>query len=77
MASWLGAQTSFVGCIGSDSLGAKLVQLISTDGVTPLLEQHQALPTAISAIIREGPNHAFVIQEGAAVHITMPYIQTQ
>jgi len=67
----LGGDSVFVGAVGDDALGRRLVERLRADGVEPVVAIVAGVPTArIAVLIGEGGERSFVASRGAADCLT-------
>lgn len=74
----LGAQVSFLGSIGDDADGRSCMEFLEKEGVTPVPQICDAVPSAYACILtdREGENRVTVFS-GAAQLLTPEFIRKQ
>lgn len=77
-AARLGAQVSFLGCIGDDADGHNCMDFLRREGIIPLPQIHPEVPSAYACILtdRDGENRVTVFG-GAAQLLTPEFIHTQ
>lgn len=74
-AARLGADVTFLGCIGDDADGRSCMDFLRNEGITPLPQIHPSVPSAYACILtdREGENRVTVFS-GAAQQLTPEFI---
>lgn len=74
-AARLGAEVTFLGCIGNDADGRSCMDFLRSEGITPLPQIHPSIPSAYACILtdREGENRVTVFS-GAAQYLAPDFI---
>lgn len=77
-AARLGAKVSFLGAIGNDSDGKMCMEFLRNEGITPVPEICETLPSAYACILtdKEGENRVTVYR-GAAEALSPEFIRAQ
>lgn len=77
-AARLGAEMSFITCIGNDSDGRMCMEFLEKEGITAIAQIHPDLPSAYAAILTDaqGENRVTVYR-GAADHLSEAFIREQ
>ena len=77
-AARLGADVSFITCIGNDSDGRMCMEFLEKEGITPIPQIHPELPSAYACILTDaaGENRVTVYR-GAADCLTPAFIYEQ
>ena len=71
VAASLGCDTVFVGAVGDDRLGKRLVAALGSEGVRPVIRFVRDIPTArIAVLLGADGERSFVTVRGAADHLT-------
>lgn len=77
-AARLGAQVSYIGCIGDDADGRICMNFLRSEGIVPLPQVHKSVPTAYASILtdKDGENRVTVFG-GAAQLLTPEFVYEQ
>lgn len=77
-AARLGAEVSFITCVGNDSDGRMCMEFLEREGITPIPEIHPELPSAYACILTDaaGENRVTVYR-GAADFLSEAFIRSQ
>jgi len=77
-AARLGAEVTFLGCIGDDADGRGCMEFLQKEGITPIPQIHRTIPSAYACILtdKEGENRVTVFS-GAAQHLTAEFVYAQ
>lgn len=77
-AARLGAEVSFITCIGDDSDGRMCMEFLEKEGVAPIPQVHPSLPSAYACILTDAAgDNRVTVYRGAADHLTADFIRTQ
>lgn len=77
-AARLGAEVTFLGCIGDDADGRTCMDFLEKEGITPVPQILKEVPSAYACILtdKDGENRVTVFS-GAAQHLTPEFIREQ
>lgn len=77
-AARLGAEVTFLGCIGDDADGRTCMDFLEKEGITPVPQILKGVPSAYACILtdKDGENRVTVFS-GAAQHLTPEFIREQ
>lgn len=77
-AARLGAEVTFLGCIGDDADGRACMEFLQKEGITPIPQIHGTIPSAYACILtdKDGENRVTVFS-GAAQHLTAEFVYAQ
>ena len=75
VASWLGAKTYMLGCVGDDEMGNWLLDILKSQGVdVSHVLKNQNIPTSIITIQHQEKHKKYLVSPGANTKITKKYI---